>query len=138
MIFFNTGQASLGHKFPYFTGPMGNHNFRSFLLLVNTTSHCFNCLSLPPTPALQLNTIFISSDFVLSASQKVCMASLLATMCGPFVNCGRLCVLELRCVTSIISVYRSIFFCAIRIGYRDMPSTYRLRNFSYQRSGLLT
>ena len=33
--------------------------------------------------------------------------------------------LGLLSVTSIISVYRSIFFCAIRIGYRDTPSTFR-------------
>ena len=36
-----------------------------FIRLVTDTGHHFNRLSLPSTPALQLNTIFISAAFVL-------------------------------------------------------------------------
>ena len=67
-------RASSGHKFSYFTDTVGHHSLSSFLIrLVTATGHPFNRLFLPSTPAPQLNTIFISSAFVLS----LCIATIL-------------------------------------------------------------
>ena len=120
--------ASSGYKFPYFTGPVGQHSFRSFIVSIACTCQ----------PPLQLNTIFISSlilccHFVYLPScfdtyephkkslRDVAASDNVRTFC----ELRMPIFLGLRRVTSIILVYRSIFFCTIHIGYCDMPSTYR-------------